>query len=145
MKRYVKGSFTSGYVGIWWIINGRIIGTLRDLDHGYNDGNYIQYDKDQNHLTEWSKIVREQVKNNPDEIIDKGYKSLERGRVIYNLRTCCYEITCSKKVSKDWDSIQAIIEFYELQHCRYDIVSLDHYYVAEITGNPELDRFEYGA
>ena len=43
MKRYVKGSLTSGLVGIWWIYNDQVISDLETLDGGYNDGNYIQY------------------------------------------------------------------------------------------------------
>lgn len=52
MNKYIKGSLTSGYVGIWWIFNNEVIADLVSLDNGYNDGSFIHYSETKNHLTE---------------------------------------------------------------------------------------------
>lgn len=145
MKRYVKGSLTSGYVGIWWILNGEVIGDAVPLDKGYNDGSFINYDDFKNHSTEWSSTIKDNVEGDEaDEIISQGFKSIERGRVVYNLRTQSYEIVCSESISKDVDALRQIISEFELQGCRYDVVPSAHYHIAKITGNPALDDLEYG-
>lgn len=141
MKRYVKASLTSGYVGIWWIHDKQVIADLVPLDHGYNDGSFIHYSDHKNHLTEWREMMQH---SGLEELISKGYKSIERGRVVYNLRTMCYEIVCSELVAKDINQIKLILDVFELNNCRYDIVVDSHYHIAEITGNPSLDIFEYG-
>ena len=142
MKRYIKGSLTSGYVGIWWILNDEVVADVVSLDDGYNNGSYIHYDEFKNHLTEWRRLM---IGFDAEYQIPKGYKSLERGRVVYNLRTMCYEIVCSEIVSKNIELIREIAEAFELTNCRYDIVVDTHYHIAEITGNPALDEFEYGS
>lgn len=145
MKRYIKASFTSGLVGIWWIYNNQVIADVETIDEGYNDGDYINYDPQKNHQTEWRRLVKESLpEDEANKLIAKGYKCIERGRVIYNLRTHSYEVTCSEEVFKDWDKRQLIIDAFDLNTCRYDFIKLNHYYIAELTGNPELDRFEYG-
>ena len=143
MKRYVKGSLTSGLVGIWWLYNNQVIADFETLDSGYNDGNYIQYSATKNHLTEWRRLVSENLSDNAESIIANGYKSLERGRVIYNLRTMAYEVTCSESVYINKEARDTIIDAFELRGCRYDFVKLDHYHIAKLTGNPALDSFEY--
>ena len=143
MKRYVKGSLTSGLVGIWWIYNDQIIADMKTLDDGFDDGNYISYDKEKNHLSEWRRLVKEQVSDNSDEVIAYGYKGLERGRVIYNLRTMAYEVTCSDAVYHDLEARKLIIDAFELNNCRRDFVILQHYHIAKLTGNPALDSLEY--
>ena len=140
MKKYIKGSLTSGYVGIWWIFNNEVIADLVSLDNGYNDGSFIHYSETKNHLTEWRNLMKE---FGAESQIPKGYKSIERGRVVYNIRTMCYEVVCSEFVSKDIDLIRKIVETFELANCRYDIVTDHHYHIAEITGNPTIDTFEY--
>ena len=90
MKRYIRASLTSGLVGIWWIKDDVVIADAVDLDSGYNDGNFIHYDEVRNHTTEWSRLIREYFPDDADTIIRKGYKSIDRGRVVYNLRTQCY-------------------------------------------------------
>lgn len=143
MKRYIKGSLTSGCVGIWWIYEDTVIGRVVPLDDGYNDGQYIHYDNYRNHMTEWNSVIQEYV---PDweQLKPRGYKCLERGRVLYNIRTQCYEILCSEAVAHDVKLIEAIVEAYNLQNCRYDVFALTHYYKAEPSGNPEIDKFLYG-
>lgn len=143
MKRYVKGSLTSGLVGIWWIYNDQVIADTKTLDDGYNDGDYISYDREKNHLTEWRRLVKDQLPEESNEIISQGYKSLERGRVIYNLRTMAYEVTCSDIVYHDLELRKLILDVFELNSCRRDFVVLQHYHVAKLTGNPALDSLEY--
>ena len=143
MKRYVKGSLTSGFVGIWWIRDNQIIADMKTLDEGYNDGDYISYDVETNHLTEWRRLVNETFSEEAASIISQGYKSLERGRVIYNLRTMAYEVTCSDAIYHDLDARKLILDTFELNGCRRDFVILNHYHVAKLTGNPALDALEY--
>lgn len=141
----IKESRTSGLVGIWWYTDtGDIWAFTKDIDHGYNDGNYIQYSGTENHSILWKKVVRQNVSNNPDFTYSKGYKSLERGRVIYNLRTQCYEVTGSKEQLADREFREKCVDYFNLNNCRYDFVPLSHYYKAEITGNPSVDEFNYG-
>lgn len=145
MKRYIKSSTTSGLVGIWWIYKNTVIADYKSLDDGYNDGNYVQYDETNNHSTEWRRLISEYVPDNAEEMIKKGYKSLERGRVVFNLRTQCYEITCSQNVRDNINQCKMIVKAFDLTNCRFDFVVVDHYHIAELTGNPALDWFEYGS
>lgn len=144
MKLYVKSSSTDGFVGIWWLYENKVIGRLVSLDDGYDDGRFIHYDNFKNHSTEWKSVLQEQLPDKFDELYPKLFKCIERGRVVYNIRTQCYEILCSEAVSKNSEAIHVIVKAFNLQSCRYDIVPDRHYYIAEPTGNPALDDFEYG-
>lgn len=145
MKRYIRSSSTSGFVGIWWILNDEVIADMKSVDNGYNDGYFIHYDEDKNHQTEWRKLIIESLSEEEAEnLIKKGYKSIERGRVVYNIRTRCYEVICSGEVAKQPDLLKKVVEAFELTGCRYDFVVDHHYHLAELTGNPALDAFEYG-
>lgn len=145
MYKYVKASLTSGLVGIWWITeDNKVIADLRTLDSGFNDGNYIQYDESKNHLSEWKRLVTQTFPETANDYLKLGYKGLERGRVIFNLKTRAYEITCSSALTQDLDKCRAIIDAFELKGCRYDFVPLYHYHLAPLTGNPALDKLEYG-
>lgn len=144
MKRYIRASLTSGLVGIWWIKDDIVIADVVDLDNGYNDGNFIHYNASRNHATEWSRLIREYFPNDADAIISKGYKSIDRGRVVYNLRTQCYEVTCGDSVFNDIEKRKLIVDEFDLSNCRYDFINVGtHYHIAELTGNPALDAFEY--
>lgn len=145
MKRYIKASSTSGFIGIWWIKDDIVIADYKTTDEGYNDGSFINYDQFKNHSTEWRRLIKEYFPDEADELIKKGYKSLDRGRVVYNLRTQCYEITCGDNVFNDIDTRKELVAAFNLQNCRFDFVNLGtHYHIAELTGNPALDQFEYG-
>lgn len=145
MKRYIKASLTSGLVGIWWIKDDTVVADVKTLDEGYNDGSFINYDEKKNHTTEWRKLIKESFPDEADELISKGYKSLDRGRVVYNLRTQCYEVTCGDAIFNDLEKRRLLIDAFELSDCRYEFVNLGHHYhIAELTGNPALDEFEYG-
>lgn len=145
MKKYIKGSTQSGSVGIWWLIEGKVISGLVSLDSGFNNGSYIQYSETKNHLTEWSRLVKDNFPDSYQSIIKQGYKAFDRGRVIYNLRTMTYEVTCGQEVFDDIDKRRMIVDAFDLNGCRYDFVNLPtHYHRAVITGNPSIDQFEYG-
>lgn len=144
MKKYIKASLTSGLIGIWWLYYDTVIADMKTLDKGYNDGSFIQYDQYKNHATEWRRLIKEFLPDRADKMISKGYKSLERGRVIYNLRTQSYEVTCSQAVKNQLEDHVSIVDAFDLEDCRYDFVTLNHYYIAELTGNPALDAIEYG-
>lgn len=146
MKKLITASITDGFVGIWWYKpSDEVWAFLRNLDDGYNTGDYIQYDKEANHFSLWRSATQRNIADakKADEQYSKGYKSLERGRVIFNLRTQSYEILCSKNIFADDNFRQSIINAFNLKGCRYDFVPLNHYTVAELTGNPALDKFYY--
>ena len=144
MKVYIKGSLTSGLVGIWWIYGDKVIGKSVPLDSGYDDGRYIHYDDFKNHSTEWKSVLQEQIPEKFEELYPQMFKSIERGRVVYNIRTQSYEIICSEEVAKNPELIQKIVDSYELANCRYDVYADRHYHVYKLTGNPTLDGMEYG-
>ncbi len=73
--------------------------------------------------------------------MEKGYKSLERGRVIYNTATMMYEITCSARMIHNTNFRKNIVDYYLLSDNRFEFVQLNHYYKVELTGNPILDEF----
>lgn len=149
MKRYIKASTTSGYVGIWWYISpddniegisNEVIGVSCSLEDGYNDGNYIQYGQTQNHMNLWRIVTCKNLPENVSKsVYDLGYRGLERGRVIFNLRTQCYEVTCSEELSHDEAFKREIKNAYMLHGCRCELVTLDHYKKLPLTGNPAVD------
>lgn len=143
MKRYIKSSTTSGLVGIWWIYNDQVVADVKTLDEGYNDGNYINYDEIKNHQTEWRRLITQYIPKNASELVLKGYKCIERGRVIYNLRTQCYEVICSEPVFNSESDRQLLLDAFDLKGCRYDFVPLHHYFKLELTGNPAIDSIYY--
>ena len=146
MKKYIKASTTSGLIGIWWCSpEGDIWGKVCPLSDGIQDGDYIQYSDRLNHMTLWRQVVQDNVENHDDaeSIIRKGYKAYERGRVVYDTRTQVYQITCSSDMFTNSDFRDECIAYFELYGCRYEFVSLSHYYKAELTGNPDVDKFNY--
>lgn len=144
MRRYIKSGVTSGYVGIWWYTDDTVIGRLVSLDNGYNDGRYVHYSETKNHSTEWKSVLQEQLPEKYDELYPKMYKCIERGRVVYNIVSQCYQIFCSEDAAKNAELISAVVEFYKLRNCRYEVCTDTHYHVFELTGNPAIDNMEYG-
>ena len=104
----------------------------------------IQYDLSKNHLSDWSKVVKDNFENEDEakEIISKGYKHFERGRVIFNILTLSYTVTCSEALKNNNDFREKVLSFFNLQNKRVDFEVLDHYYQYTKTGNPALDDFE---
>lgn len=140
LKRYIKSTINSGMVGIWWIYKDSVVADIVSLENGYNDGYFIHYDERKNHASEWKTLM---LKNgaNEDEI-KKGYRSIERGRVVFNLRTQSYEIVCSEDVSKSSDILRKISDAFNLAGCRVDVVVDTHYRLYEYGSNPALDEFD---
>ena len=139
-------SHGDGLIGIWWYtLSKEIIGVSKHVDEGVVDNNYIQYDDKDNHSSLWTQVIRNNYKEpNASKIISKGYKAFERGCVIYNILTQCYEITCSSELVNDRQFRHKIVEYFNLKSDRKDFVPLNHYHKYELTGNPTLDDLEYG-
>ena len=146
MKLKFIESHGDGLIGIWWYTPSKnIIGVSKPIDDGVIDNDYIQYSDKDNHLSLWRQVIKDNYTMPvADKIIAKGYKAFERGRVIYNIRTQCYEITCSKELVNDIEFRNKCIKYFNLTNDRKDFTALNHYYKYELTGNPALDNFEYG-
>lgn len=131
-------------IGIWWYTDaGEIWAVSKPPCEGVLSGMYLQYSDTENHLTLWSSIVKKYVHDEAlqQSVIAKGYKSIERGRVIYNTATMVYEITCSENLMNNTDFRKNIIDYFNLSENRYEFVLLNHYHKIELTGNPALDEF----
>lgn len=132
-------------VGIWWWTGHKIIGVSKEKDSGANIDGLIHYSETENHVTLWKKILRENVTEEEfSRQYEKGFKSMYRGRVYYDPRTACYEITCSKNVIDDNDFREEVIKYYHLENTRKEFVALHHYeYIRELTGNAAVDADYY--
>lgn len=150
MKKLVKTNITAAYkeglVSIWWYTDdGEFWDFSSTLENAVECYGYLQYSNEDNHLNLWRKAVNTFV---PDasirsEIIAKGYKSIERGRTIFNIRTQSYEIICSSELVNNPEFRKACVEYFNLSGNRYDFEALHHYSKQELTGNPTLDNFYY--
>lgn len=133
-------------VAIWWYTPyGEFWDFSCNVDDASEYNGYLQYSNIKNHLTLWKNAV---VENEQDvvkqkSIYEKGYKSFERGRVIFDLRTREFEVICSEKLYNDIKFREKCIEHFNLRGCRYCFIKSNHYYVAELTGNSTLDNFNY--
>lgn len=146
MKIQIKESYKEGLVSIWWYTdNGDFWDFSKTLDTAEDDHGYLQYSTTQNHLTLWRNAVKNHIndQNKQKEIIAKGYKSIERGRIIFNLRTQSYEIICSDKLVNNTEFRNKCIEYFNLKGNRYDFIQVNHYGKQELTGNPALDSIYY--
>jgi len=132
-----------GNVGIWWIYNDKVIGEFCPVSGGVDDRGYIQFSTTENHITEWESVIEEQLPEALD-MIPKGYRSIECGRVVYNIRSQVYEIICSRAIASDENAIRLIAEAFDIADLRYDVIPSSHYHVPTYTGNPTLDNFDYG-
>ena len=147
MKRYIRTVEedipTEGNVGIWWFYNNKVIGEYCPIDEGIDDRGYIQFSKTKNHITEWESTIREQLPEVTD-LLSKGYRSIERGRVVYNIRSQIYEIVCSPELGVDENAINLIATEFGISDLRYDVVLSYHYTIPKLTNNPTLDNFDFG-
>lgn len=147
MKLYVRTNEqelpAQGYVGIWWFYNNKVVGEYCPVDEGVDDRGYIQFSKTKNHITEWESTIKEQLPEAVD-LISKGYRSVECGRVVYDTRSQVFEIICSQEIAKDRNAIKLIAEEFELSNQRYDVISSAYYYIPNYTGNQVLDNFDFG-
>lgn len=132
------------FVGIWWYTDsGEVWGLLKPTEEAVPYEGYLQYDAIKNHISEWRKVLNAFCKNQ-DEInsyISKGYRSLERGRVLFDIANQCYKVTCSKNLVNDNRFKSKIISYYGLDFNKVVFEALDHYCKIAYTGNPALDRF----
>lgn len=129
------------YIGIWWWTGTEIIGTRISPDDGVLDRNIIQPTPDitKNHFTEWNRIKA--TAKNQEEVKNKSYKGLERGRVLYDTMTMCFIVTCSTAMFRDDNFRRAVIDFYNLQPGSTDFSANLHYYVYDENENPALAQF----
>lgn len=128
-------------IGIWWWTGDEILGKSCLVDNGFTDNRYIQYSDKENHLTLWRKVCEEN--NIPKEIINKGYKYYERGRVIYNLMSQSFEVILSQDLYGNKDFKRECKDYFNLYNCRVEFIPLNHYYRVD-TDNPAILDFEYG-
>lgn len=137
----IKASREDSYIGIWWWTGTEIIGTKISADDGYQDGPYIQPTPrvGDNHFSLWESVKAQATDKN--EVKDKTFRQLERGRVIYDTSTMCFVITCSDEVAKNDKILRALISFYNLQPGSTDIMPNPHYHVYNANGNPALESF----
>lgn len=146
LKRYVKASRTSGNVGIWWYYNNQEVwAEMCPADEGQADSRYIQFSSDKNHFTEWNKVVNDNVSDITlrEQIRYDSYKSLPRGRVIFDLLTQSYIITCGSELKSNLEFKRNICDAFEIPMNRTDVEIIpNHYYVYKKTGNAALDEFE---
>ena len=147
MKRYIRSieqePLHNGNIGIWWYCNGKVVGEYCPLSEGIEDRGYLQFSKTKNHITEWESVIKEQLPEAID-MLPKGYRSIERGRVVYDPRAMVYEIICSVAIASDKKAIEEIANEFNIADLRYDVIPSSHYYVPTLTGNPTLDNFDYG-
>lgn len=142
----VFGGHQTGMVSIWWYTDdGEFWDFSKYMDDADERYGYLQYSNTQNHMTLWRQAVKDHVsdKSNQDAIVAKGYKSYERGRIVYNIRTQCFEITCSSTLFQNREFRDSCVDYFGLRGNRYEFVKLDHYSKQELTGNPMLDDFYF--
>lgn len=142
----IKESFRDGLVGIWWYTDdNRIWSFTKTLDDAIDDYGYLQYYKTLNHMNLWKRAVEQFVTNKQerDKLFNKGFKSLERGRVVYNIRTQCYEVICSNALVNDEKFRKICKDYFNLNGCRVSFEALNHYCKLELTGNPSIDKFYF--
>lgn len=127
MKRIIYASINDGYIGIWWYTPDRKIwAKYCSIDDATQDGDYLQYSTSENHLTIWKELVKENVEDirESKDLISKGYKYYERGRVIFDLRTQSYLVTCSNKLVNDIDFRRSIITYFNIPKGRVNFEAL---------------------
>ena len=145
-KKPIMCGYKTELVSIWWYTDsGEFWDYSTDLDNAVESNGYLQYSNSKNHLNLWRSVVAKYIEDPKERqrIINNGYKSIERGRVIYNIRTQSYEIICSETLAKSTEFMNKCIKYFNLSGNRYDFVPLHHYGVVKLTGNPTLDAFYY--
>ena len=136
----LKENISNAEVGIWWWNGSEIWAISCSLDDAVEDRLYLQYSLTDNHLTLW-KDIKNEHKDFPD-IIDKGYKYLERGRVVYNIRAHSFEVIGSEELLKDNNFRKVCKDYFHLNGCRVEFIPDNHYHRVT-TDNPTILAFEY--
>lgn len=143
MINIMNEAYKSGLVAIWWYTDGGEFWDFsKPLEDAENDFGYLQYSTTKNHLNMWKTAVETFVPNVEEQkvIYSKGYKSIERGRVVYNIRTQTYEVICSATLVNDTVFRNNCLDYFKLRGNRVDFEALNHYYKSELTGNDYLDN-----
>lgn len=139
-------SYKNGLVSIWWYTDDGVFWDFsKTLDDAEDDHGFLQYSTSKNHMMLWRDAVKKHI-NDCDEqkkIISNGYKSIERGRVVFNIRSQCYEIICSDKLVNDNTFRNNCIKYFNLSGNRYSFIPMNHYSKQTLTGNPALDSLYY--
>ena len=144
--KIINESYKDGFVSIWWYTdNDEFWDFSKPFDDAEDDHGFLQYSITKNHFTLWREAVKNHITNKEqqDKIISKGYKSIERGRVVFNIRSQSYEIICSEKLCKDNNFRNKCVEYFNLTGNRYSFIPMNHYGKQELTGNPSLDSMYY--
>lgn len=139
-------SYKEGLVAIWWYTDsGEFWDFSKTLDDAEDDHGYLQYSTTQNHLNLWKTAVNNFVNDESmrREIISKGYKSIERGKIVFNIRTQCHEVICSQNLVNDTTFRNSCLDHFNLHGNRVDFEALNHYHKVELTGNPAVDNLYY--
>lgn len=142
----ITASRNDGFISIWWYTDdGEFWDYSTTTDDAVEFHGFLQYSNDVNHMTLWYKTVQKFVSdpNERSKLLDSGYRSIERGRVVFNIRTMCYEVVCSEALSKDTDFRQRCISHFNLSGSRYMFTVDSHYKKECLSGNPALDSFYY--
>ena len=131
MKRYITCQITSeGYVAIWWYddVQDKIIGAKCLVSEGVEDRGYVQYSKVANHMNLWKAVVEEDIDDNrKQKLLNSSYRSLERGRVVFDIKTQCYQIICSSVIASDEKVIKLIAEECNLLDKQVMVIPNVHY------------------
>jgi len=136
----IKEDIDNAEVAIWWWTGNEFWGRSCLLDNAEEDRLYLQYSTTKNHLTLWKDIRNEH--KDCIEIQDKGYKYLERGRVVYNIRAHSFEVIGSQDLLSDSNFRSACKDYFHLNNCRIEFIADNHYHRVT-TDNPAILSFEY--
>lgn len=146
MKLKINESYKEGFVSIWWYTdNGDFWDFSKSTDDAEDDHGFLQYSVTQNHMTLWRDAVRNNIDDadKQKEVINRGYKSIERGRVVFNIRSQAYEIICSATLVNNPEFREKCVKYFNLTGNRYSFIPMNHYGKQELTVNPTLDSMYY--
>ena len=134
-------------LGIWWYVDGQFWGTNCEFDKGTEKAGYIYPSVNyfEGHAQSWSREVKKHIKDNKsaEEVISKGFRSQERGRVMFNLKLGVFEVTCSKELVNDTEFKTRLREYFNLKEQRVRFEAYDHYGICCLTGNSFADSNYY--
>lgn len=128
----ISALYGEGFVSVWWYTpDGEFWDFSKPVGEGVIMLDNIQYSEFDTHLSLWREAVEKYCEDESaqSDIINKGYKSYERGRVAYDTRTMCYTIYCSEKLYDDLEFRKHCIYHFELSGSRYEFVPCNYYYV----------------
>lgn len=134
------------FVGLWWLTEDQhIIGVTKPRCRGANKDGSIFYSKYKDHMTLWKTVLYSNMPTKEAKAIyNKGFRSLYRGHVNYNMKKDCYEIFCSRNIINNKAFRQKVVDRYKLDKVRYEFKTMyDYEEKLELTGNSYMDEFYY--